>query len=871
MLGPKKHLTRVASGLWILVATLAAHGLLPFLTIIVSDDWFTLLAYHEASVSAAWKGAVFLSIPLTIIQALPFFVIGDNLPVLRLINLFLVYGLGLMIFMCLDRLRPSARRESLWVSIFMVVFPGYLVHFMVSFVAYQLGFFLFLAGFWISLKADNTNNGRRRNLLLCIACMIVFYSFHFGALLVFYPLFVLGQFGYWWSRGQTGFKGAVVHYFKRFYLYLLLPFWFWGMRQSLGLFLPVWTAYNDPAFDGERVSRGLGGFARSYGEIFFPVVASPWLYMALVTGVAVVLIGRSRGAESNRTWRSLAGVVVGVVILILGILPFMLVGKTPQLSPIDPRGLTAFDYATQQILVVIDRRMHLFLGFGLGLILANAVPWICARLRLRQGISGAVLVALTFSCVVEDNAYYLHLERQWLSMAGVREWLKVDPLLKQVSIFGVIDRIGCISTTWDSWVLFFQTVWGERDHYGIPERWYGRRLNAALIYQPGTVVNKQLYGGAWYGYMKPPARPCREATLVLSPGEAYYSSSDAAVVGRYIYDRLFEKNEVSAYLKRFARITVIPKRNLDDEITKPGFARDWYTLDEVPETLLSASNGWSSPGAALTTFETRTQDNDGGRCVFVEFDVADTPASSWGFRLMDASNKELPAWLLVSGNHVRLVGTLTVATKTVSVAPSSEPQSRPLKLRNIIVKQESWTDEKSLTILGAPYLDPRYANTQGFLGAYDLDHNLMPAILRVEGPAPRKPVYDCYPELQFHPDNKDQSLSTDFIDVWAGRRILVRLDWGQATPKIGARVCVRNERNQLVQALDCPPNGGIHIYEVVPIYNSSLICFCFASATGNPVLLPRHLSCVQIDNVLPADGTIEQAFKLEEPLPTPVR
>ncbi|MGC4071636.1 MAG: hypothetical protein QM760_03830 [Nibricoccus sp.] len=60
----------------------------------MSDAWFQPPAYKEASLSAAWQGAIFLSMPLTVLQALPFFLIGDNLLVLRLIDFAVVVALG---------------------------------------------------------------------------------------------------------------------------------------------------------------------------------------------------------------------------------------------------------------------------------------------------------------------------------------------------------------------------------------------------------------------------------------------------------------------------------------------------------------------------------------------------------------------------------------------------------------------------------------------------------------------------------------------------------------------------------------------------------------------------------------------------------
>ncbi|MGC4071638.1 MAG: hypothetical protein QM760_03840 [Nibricoccus sp.] len=147
--------------------------------------------------------------------------------------------------------------------------------------------------------------------------------------------------------------------------------------------------------------------------------------------------------------------MMGAAVLLAGIVPFVLVGKSPVIAPaVD--GMSAFDATSQQILAVIDTRMHLFLGPAVGFVAVYGLRWVAGLASLDRRVVTVGLVAILAACVTADTRFYLQLEKRRLMRSWTARAFRARPELKEYGIVGVVDRTNNISTTWDSWPLFFK-------------------------------------------------------------------------------------------------------------------------------------------------------------------------------------------------------------------------------------------------------------------------------------------------------------------------------------------------------------------------------------------------------------------------------
>jgi hypothetical protein len=863
---------RLAPYLWILAATFAGHALLPFVTLVVSDDWFTLLAYREASLESAWTGAVFLSMPLTVLQSLPFFLIGDSLPVLRAINFFVLWGIGASLFAVLNQLAPSMRRENTWVAVIAVVFPGYMVHFMVSFLFYPLGLLLFLLGLWLALRGEETR-GRGRYVCLASSALLTFYSFHFGALLVAYVLFVAAHLFNRWRQAHSDLVTTAIDYVARRYVFLLLPFWFWLLRQAVGILLPVWGQYNQPKLDQNSIRDGMAVFGRAYGRILSDLVFNPWFVSSFILAGIILFFVRRKQEARPSAWPSVVAIASGAWVLILGILPFVLVGKHPMRAIADPRHYSAFELADVQILEVIDTRMHLFLGIAAGLIIVHVAVLVRRYIPRFGPLASAFILAVVISSAAIHTRHYVKLQCRAITMEGVAARLKESPVAAASGIVGVVDRIGNVSTTWDSWVLFLETVWGTRKHHGVPERWYGEHLNSAIVYNGATIINRRLYGGAWYKYFSQPDETAQQATLILGPGEALDQMSESQAVIQYYLHRLRRTTDAREFAKRFATVTAIPKFNLGAWLMDPGCGANWAPLSlaktsDEDTTEADDANHTLAPAAPHAVVL-------GGRLTFGCLNAAQSGAGRYLLVEVSGARRTLDAPINVYGTNRNLLPTVSLWREDVYVALallaqderkveiSADPEAFvdgvELTLQRVI--QQQCSDAPHISVLIEPYFGPPENCRLKYRSMLDIPQYLMPQLLwRLDFGGKRSAIKSSSSEVVFVPGTPQSKLSTDYIEVQKDAQIFVRVEWGGGrTPTTRAQVTVESDSGTRLLDLKWPGAPGARIYQVPVSPDTHKLALVVKGSSGS-VQLPSRISMIQIDDVLSEALPIESYF-----------
>lgn len=846
---------------WIFLVALLAHGLLPLCTIVVSDDWFSLLAYQEASLSAAWQGAVFLSMPLTVLQALPFFLIGDNLLVLRLIDFAVVVALGQMVFLVLSHLAPARRGDAVWVAAFTVAVPGYLVHFMVSFLFYPLGLLLFLTALWLVLLGEEAEDPVRRHRFFTGAAALVFYSFHFGALLVFFIFFVAAHASFFWRRSGKRVLEAAMDYLASRYWLLTLPLLFWLMRQAFGLIFPTWEQYNQPTLNWPVIREGLRGFGASYQALATDTLLTGWFLVPLVLGLLGVLWSREPRERLRAHAADLGWALLGAAVLLTGILPFVLVGKSPVITPaID--GLSAFNAASQQILAVIDTRMHLFLGPAVGFVAVFGFRWIAGLASLDRRVVTVGLLSVLVACIAADNRFYLQLEKRALVVHGLREHLRAQPELKQYGIVGVVDRINNISTTWDSWPLFFETVWGDRAHHGVPELWYGRDRNSRLIYEPATIINERLYGGAWFRFFTPPASETKQATLIVAPGERYFTESDVGAVLLHQFYRFFSPSRHAGYARKFTRVTVIPKVDAVGAIAVRSFGVKWPELE--PTSIVEDKPGaWDT--ARRESFSLRVRDVRTHVLALVEAPADDQEVARMG--LANQAGRRLPVVRARRTDGLVAILALTSAgDESVELIDNTLIVKHRAPWKVVRVRQQPAGEPVVAWPLPEAFHAPEAFFPDAFRGGWQGDSGVYASLLRDVATPTATRAIETDGRVIFSASDPAATLATRLIPIDATAQRYLRIDWAAANP--AASVLITDPNGRRLLEIHPPGSPGIRDYVVPMTPGWSSVRVAFQSAGKPNAALPRSVQLVQAAPLPALRVPVAELFLPSSPTPT---
>jgi hypothetical protein len=630
--------------------------------------------------------------------------------------------------------------------------------------------------------------------------------------------------------------------------------------------------------DWSVITAGLRAFAANYGRTINELLVTPWFFVSVCVLLIVFAVRRRIVVPSfvdeprRRVRHSLIWLLIGIAVLFAGIFPFIMVGKYPQMLPIEWRDKTSFDLASRQILLLIDSRMDLFAGLAAGLIVVSALGLLRELLFLPGFACSALAVGLIVSSCQIQVSNYLQLEKKAIAMEAIRVALRNDTRLKDTRIFGVVDRIGNVSTTWDSWTLFFREVWGDTKHFGVPERWYGDRLNRSLVYNRDTIINRLLYGGAWYRYFEKPHFAADQATLVISHGPAESRLSGLGAFIRYNYLKHFAPEKLSAFLADFTRVDVLVKRNLERDLAGADYGKNWRELEPSKNSDSSSLYSFDSalkPSSVEASDENRNrlsanaeERNDAaeervvnvgqkrGRFVAFEFEFKRglSTLESAGINLVGARYGDLNSVRHWKDDRLVIFGLVGVGETSVRYQLKGEGMPNPICVRAF----ESPPDfDPGVIFVTQPYVFPEIVAPEKFVSAIALSDRTMAAVLWRDFERNQNwPFTETQGGVVFAPQSTKSSLVSDLIGFDANRTAILFVEWPQVSPDLSGGV-LRLEDYKGKKILDViPENLSGPSYLIVPSWPSLTgVSIRLLSRTGRPFVLPRSVAFYQTDSL----------------------
>lgn len=520
----------------ILAVSLIAHGLLLFNDGIYGDGWliYTFLSERNWPYLYAWfaeTGLPQIAWLHWVMGMLPGIIPGYKVVSFAAISLAaaLVYAIG-------SETRLVSRRESLSIALISLLYPVFQLAVEPIMLPYYLCYTLLLLGVFAALRSEWAN-GRRRLLGQAFALLCFLLSFTINSLLVFYfGFFLLLALTLRFAHGMT-FRRVITTILLRRTAFMLLPFVYWvALRSLFPVSGTIYGAYNQlrlpPApFEllgafflntiAGQLLEAVQALAAAWPLLFLLVPAALWGYTRLRLDTRPFADGpRSKGY-------ALLG--FGTVLAGLGMLPYLAVGKVPDLSG-------------------WDMRHALLVGLPLGIIVTAALRLICtndAGRLSRLGFVFLVLLLAAQSMAMLDA--YSAWSFRWIKDRSIIANLPATPGVRDAAVLWIDDRFPVGSEHYyffHEWTSIFKHALGNERHIGL-YRPYAQDL---------LTTGQPFFNGRFNLADFDPAG-C-QAVLTIERGTATARSSDAEMTARYVFYRLFQPERVGPFLRDLTDLQV---------------------------------------------------------------------------------------------------------------------------------------------------------------------------------------------------------------------------------------------------------------------------------------------------------------------------
>ncbi|MDP3999596.1 MAG: hypothetical protein Q8P76_03340 [bacterium] len=360
--------------------------------------------------------------------------LGDPIFLVNLISFMSWLLAGLCLYGILRKKLDLPVSRAFFISACFILIPTLLIKTGQSILHYSVNNLLFFLAAFLYFIAEK-NKRRLFTILNYSASWVLFFlSFLTNSFLVFYGGFLFLIFMFY-RRENTGqlISSTLWPWFKNNFLFILLPIIFWGFKIS---FLVPWgdfAGYNQfISLSADSLTQLIHNLWQNIAYGFFWPILAPLAILPrkifagilLLTFVSFYFITKKifLSGDSGIEFPAKKYWGFGLLLLILGMIPYLLVGKAPQI----------FGYG-------FAMRHALLLPLGSSLIILGAI---LAIVKDRWQTLLQVLILALFSTFTIYNYYWLDMD--WYKQQAIIESLKeAGPELTQnASLLVFYDKAG---------------------------------------------------------------------------------------------------------------------------------------------------------------------------------------------------------------------------------------------------------------------------------------------------------------------------------------------------------------------------------------------------------------------------------------------
>jgi hypothetical protein len=389
----------------------AAHALILLNEGIFWDDWV---------IAGAYKGVLIDMFSQT---GIPFpgyiheFLFSYNNPVFlyRAITFLLYLFSALLLNEILKTLTDVAPIDRMFISVFFAIFPVNNARISLIILQYSLSHFIFFLAFWLTIVFSHTRKFLPRILSLCL----FFVSFFTLSFLSFYVLVLLFLLCHGAQRGRL--SESLLKMGRYNPDYILLPILFLIVKTTLFQPYGLYAGYNSPSWEGILSAPLLlkDAFYNSFLLVFVQSVdaISPGtIILGLLTIIALILTARRFDAELPDDKHGGALFLWGAFCFILGVFPYLVVGKIP-----GPDNW--------------DSRHEMLVPLGASLMLYSSLKMAMRALK-RNGLALLIVNSFFIILFVNSNIFsYLSFQRDAYKQTSLMEQMSGGIVIRENRVF----------------------------------------------------------------------------------------------------------------------------------------------------------------------------------------------------------------------------------------------------------------------------------------------------------------------------------------------------------------------------------------------------------------------------------------------------
>lgn len=309
-------------------------------------------------------------------------------------------GSGLLLDGILKNIREIESYDRIIIVLLFLLFPVNSARAMFTIVVYGICYFLFFLGFYLTIK-----NRIKNNVILRLFILIIFImSFATQSLLLFFSLVVA------YIIYSKKYKESVKIVLLKHVDYLLLPMVFWIIKtlyfKPYGLFEGLYHI----EFKFNNIVTWISNALITSYTSFFQVLDLAFEgigFSIIVSAIILSFFIHKKYIYSFTHKKEFVLVVFGIIAFFLGVIPYILVGKTPSLSDWNSR---------DQLLVPL----------GAAFILCYGIKIISSRFDINTHIRTFIYCLVIILCINLNFNTYLNYQIDWYKQVSIIENLKTN-------------------------------------------------------------------------------------------------------------------------------------------------------------------------------------------------------------------------------------------------------------------------------------------------------------------------------------------------------------------------------------------------------------------------------------------------------------
>ncbi|MCP4370153.1 MAG: hypothetical protein GY797_18870 [Deltaproteobacteria bacterium] len=436
---------------------------------------------------------------------------------------------GILVYLISNELKLLSRLDSLFIVLLSLSYPAFQVAIELINIPSIVYYCLFLLACFLALQSEK-RSGVVHYLLRVCSLGIFVISFTVNSLLLFYFGFLLIWFVGVQSLLRLPPRQILFSFLPRRLDFLFLPFLYWGLHKSLFPVRGLYANYNQFRFSLPSLIANLTKFVNNaiYGQFRYTVGAiALWLLALGILFWGYSIFKRKSGQSLRNRDKAYTLFIFGFFLLMLGMLPYILVGKSPSLHGWDTRHALLVGLPMAVIIVAIT---HL------------AFPGPSDSFsKLGFLFLGVILLAFSVSTITN----YISWQARWVKDRSIIVNLGQLDNVEDISVFWVDDQFptrGGDSYRFYEWSSIFKRVWGDETRIGLDQK----------TRSPEFLIDGQRYFNDRYNLLNFDPAGC-QAILMIRRGLPY---TDDQLFSRYLFSRFFEPSKMNEFLAEITDIQV---------------------------------------------------------------------------------------------------------------------------------------------------------------------------------------------------------------------------------------------------------------------------------------------------------------------------